>query len=46
MLTNLYNKRRWEQKINLLKKVYEKTNRIFSIATIDIDFFKDINDKK
>lgn len=43
-LTNLYNRRYIFDRLKELKAKYKRNNEVFSIALIDLDFFKNVND--
>jgi len=43
-LTNLYNRRYIFDRLNTMKSKYERQREIFSIAILDLDFFKNVND--
>jgi len=43
-LTNLYNRGYVFERLSGLMKIHKKTNILFSLAIIDIDFFKNVND--
>lgn len=43
-LTWLYNRKIFEERVNLLIDKYNETWEVFSVALLDIDYFKSIND--
>lgn len=43
-LTQLYNRKKYDETIEELVTKFSKTKEVFSLVLIDIDFFKDIND--
>ena len=43
-LTNLYNRRYIFDRLKELKAKYKRNNEVFSVALIDLDYFKNIND--
>ena len=43
-LTNLYNRKKYDQNLTLYLNEFEKNNTPFSLILFDIDFFKKVND--
>ncbi|MDD3597837.1 GGDEF domain-containing protein [Sulfuricurvum sp.] len=43
-LTKLYNKRAIEEYLSIKEAEFERHGRVFSIAMLDLDFFKSVND--
>lgn len=43
-LTNAYNRRYILDRMNQITESYKRVKKIFSIAMLDIDFYKDVND--
>ena len=44
-LTGLFNRKGWDQEVRRTQKVSERTHQQFSFLVIDLDKFKEINDK-
>ncbi|WP_042476255.1 diguanylate cyclase [Bacillus ndiopicus] len=43
-LTQIYNRKYFESQLKMLIQKYEKTSEVFTIAILDIDYFKKVND--
>lgn len=44
-LTSLYNRRMFLKKLTRLHEQFEKVNQVFSICILDVDHFKQVNDR-